>query len=67
MLATVIKQGLARVAVGVVIGLLIAAGLTRFLSSLFFGVEPIDSLTFAGVALALMTAACLASYFRSTR
>ena len=66
-LATVIKQGLARVAVGVAIGLLIAAGLTRFLGSLLFGVEPIDLLTFAGVALGLMTAACLASYFPARR
>ena len=66
-LATVMKQGLARVAVGVASGLLIAAGLTRFLSSLLFGVEPLDLLTFAGVALALMTAACLASYFPARR
>ncbi len=66
-LAAVIKQGLARVAVGVAVGLLIAAGLTRFLGSLLFGVQPMDLLTFAGVALALMTAACLASYIPARR
>lgn len=61
-LRMVIREGLGMSALGVVIGLAGAAGLTRLLQSLLFGVTPTDPLTFLGVAgvLSLVTvAACV--------
>jgi predicted permease len=57
-------------AVGVAIGLIAAAGLTRLMSSLLFGVSPMDPLTFLAVPLFLAMAAAVASYlpaWRATR
>lgn len=47
---------------GVVVGLAAAAGLTRLMSSLLFGVNPVDLPTFGTVALALSAIALVASY-----
>ena len=58
----VLNRALVPVSLGIVVGLAAAAGLTRFLRSLLYGVEPIDPLTFAGVAFILLAAALLASY-----
>jgi putative ABC transport system permease protein len=54
-------------AIGVVIGLGAAAGLTRVLRSLLFDVTPVDPLTYATVALLLTTATLLASYVPARR
>ena len=62
MLRMVLRQGFSIAAMGVVIGTAVAAGLTRFLGSLLYGVEPLDGLTFALVAVVMMAAALLASY-----
>ena len=67
MFSLVLKQALGTVSLGIVAGLAAATGLTRFLGSLLFGVEPIDPLTFVGVPLLLVVAACLASYFPAHR
>jgi putative ABC transport system permease protein len=56
----VVRQGLVLAAAGVGIGLVAAAGATRFLSGLLFGVSPIDPLTYAGVAFVLTFVAVLA-------
>jgi len=48
--------------VGVVIGLLVATALTRLLSSLLFGVSPLDPVTYSAVGIILAMAAALASY-----
>jgi predicted permease len=63
----VLKQGGTLAAVGVVIGLVAAAGLTRLMSSLLFGVDPIDVPTFALVAAALSVVALVASYLPARR
>jgi putative ABC transport system permease protein len=52
---------------GVLIGLLAAVGVTRFMTSFLYGIEPTDSLTFAGVALLLMVVALLACYAPARR
>jgi ABC-type antimicrobial peptide transport system permease subunit len=44
-----------------------AAGLTRWMASLLFGVKALDPLTYAGVAAILIAAAALASYFPARR
>ena len=49
------------VGVGVVVGLVAAAALGRSMSTFLFGVQPIDPLTFAGVALLLALTASLAT------
>jgi predicted permease len=52
---------------GVAIGLVAAAGLTRLMSALLFGVSPIDPLTFVTVPLLLCAAAAVASYLPALR
>jgi ABC-type antimicrobial peptide transport system permease subunit len=61
-LKLVVGQGLRLALAGVVVGLLAAFGLTRYLSSLLYGVAPIDPATFAGVSLLLGGVALLACY-----
>jgi len=50
-LRLVFRQSLQLAAVGLVIGAVAAFGLTRFLTSLLFGIGPTDPLTFGGVAV----------------
>jgi putative ABC transport system permease protein len=52
--ALVLKQGLAVMAVGVVIGLVAAVGLTRFIASQLFGVAPGDPWVIVAVVLVLV-------------
>ncbi|MDA0311712.1 MAG: FtsX-like permease family protein [Gemmatimonadetes bacterium] len=63
----VLKQALMLAGGGVEIGLLGALGLTRLMSSLLFGVSPLDPLTFASVAAALSAVALVASYLPARR
>jgi len=53
-----LRQGLGLAAVGIALGIGIAVMLTRYLSSLLFGVGPVDPMTYAIVSVA-MTAATL--------
>jgi putative ABC transport system permease protein len=66
-LKLIVGQGLTLTLVGATIGLLAAFGLTRFLSSLLFGVAATDPLTFAGVALLLMAVALAACWIPARR
>jgi ABC-type antimicrobial peptide transport system permease subunit len=66
-LAHVLGQGMRMVALGVVVGLAAAAGLTRLLSSLLLDVSPLDPLTYAVVPLLLALAAALACYIPARR
>ena len=49
------------------IGVVSAFGLTRFLGSLLFGVEPTDAATFATMAALLMGIAVLAAWVPARR
>jgi putative ABC transport system permease protein len=62
-----VRQGLLLAGIGAVIGLGAAAGLTRLMSSLLFGVAALDPLTYAGVAAILVAAAAVASYLPARR
>jgi len=62
-----LRQGLVLTGIGIAIGLGAAAGLTRVMASLLFDVKPVDPLTYAAVALLLMTATLLASYVPARR
>lgn len=60
-------QGFRLTLVGVAIGIAGAVGLTRFLSSLLYGVRPTDPLTFAAVSSILIGVALVASYIPARR
>ena len=63
----VIREGLALAALGVAIGLTGALGLTRFLTSLLYGVKPSDPLTLTLAMLTLAGVALLACYIPARR
>jgi predicted permease len=62
-----LRQGIALAAIGITIGLLGAAWLTRAMSSLLFNVSPLDPITYVAVAVALAGTAALASYIPARR
>ena len=62
-----VGDALALAASGVVVGAAAALVLTRFIASQLFGISPIDPVTYAGVSLAILTAAMLASYLPARR
>jgi predicted permease len=62
-----VRYGLALAAIGVAIGLGAAAGLTRLIKSVLFGISPVDPLTYTAVPLVLVAAAVLASYLPARR
>jgi ABC-type antimicrobial peptide transport system permease subunit len=66
-LRLVITQGLRLAAIGVVIGLLGAWGLTRLMSTLLFGVTPTDWVTLVGVVGTLALVALIACYIPARR
>jgi len=59
--------GLTLVGIGAIIGLITAAGVTRLMSSLLFGISPLDPLTYVSVVAFLGIAASLASYLPARR
>jgi len=63
----VLGQGLALALIGIALGLAGALALTRFLSSLLYGVKPTDPLTFVAVSLILTAVALLACYIPARR
>jgi len=65
-LRMVLDEGMRMVALGVAIGLLAAAGLTRLMAKLLFGISATDPLTFAGVGI-ILTVVALAACFVPAR
>jgi putative ABC transport system permease protein len=63
----VLGQAIATVTVGMCVGILGALMLTRYMSSVLFGVEAWDPFVFAGVALLLAFVALLASFVPARR
>ena len=62
-----VRHGLLLAGIGALIGLAGAAGLTRAMTSLLFGVTALDPVTYCGVAALLIAAATLASYLPARR
>jgi len=62
-----VRYGLALAGVGVAVGLVTAAGLTRLMSSLLYGISPLDPLTYAVVPIILCAATVLACYLPARR
>ncbi|MCI0434281.1 MAG: ABC transporter permease [Gemmatimonadetes bacterium] len=61
------RQGMALVSLGAIAGLVAAAGLTRVLSTLLYGISPLDSLTWSMVTLALAVTAATAIFVPAAR
>jgi putative ABC transport system permease protein len=66
-LRLVVANGMRLALLGLAIGLAASWALTRFISSLLFGVEPTDPLTFGAVSVCLLLAAFLACYLPARR
>jgi putative ABC transport system permease protein len=62
LLGMFVRQGLRLVGIGAALGLVAAAGLTRLMSSLLFGVTALDPVTYTSVSALLIAAGVLASY-----
>jgi putative ABC transport system permease protein len=62
-----VYRGMVLSAVGIAVGTVAAALLTRLMSSLLFGVAPLDVVTFVAAAIFLALAALLASYIPARR
>jgi putative ABC transport system permease protein len=61
------RRGLVLAGIGVGIGLGGAAGFTQVMQSLLFGINPLDPITFAVMAVVLAATAVLASYLPARR
>jgi ABC-type antimicrobial peptide transport system permease subunit len=63
----VLKQGVVLAATGIAVGLGMAFGLTRLMTAMLFGVDPVDPLTFSLVPAGLLIVVLLASYVPARR
>jgi predicted permease len=59
---TFVSQGVRLAVIGVICGSAAAAVATRLMSSLLFGISPLDPATYLGVSIVLISAAAIASY-----
>ena len=66
-LKLVMRHGFKLNLIGVGLGIGGALAMTRYLSSLLYGVKPTDPLTFGAVSVVLVVVALLASYFPARR
>jgi len=62
-----VGRGLRLAAVGVAVGLIAAAALTRLMQSVLYGITPTDPMTFAAVGVGLLAVAALASWLPARR
>jgi ABC-type antimicrobial peptide transport system permease subunit len=62
-----LRYGLVLATAGFAIGLVAAAGLSRLMATLLFGVSPLDPLSFAVATLVLLAAVIGACYFPARR
>jgi predicted permease len=65
--AIVVRQAVALAFAGLGLGLVLALGAGRYIQALLFGIEPTDTLTYVGVAGALLAIAAVASYLPARR
>jgi ABC-type antimicrobial peptide transport system permease subunit len=66
-LGLVLREGLAIITAGLIVGLAGAVALTRLLQALLFGVSPTDPLTFVVVAAVLTAIALVATLLPARR
>ena len=63
----VVRHGMLLASIGVAIGLVAAAAVTRIMSSMLFEIRPVDPVTYAAVSAGLLAAAAAASYVPAHR
>jgi putative ABC transport system permease protein len=63
----IMRQAMTLAAIGIVIGIAAAYGLTRLMTTLLYNVKPTDPAVFASVAALLGAVAFLASYLPARR
>jgi ABC-type antimicrobial peptide transport system permease subunit len=63
----VLRQSMVSTAVGILIGIAGAAGLTRYLESMLFGLTPLDPTTWVGVSVLFALVAAVAAYAPARR
>jgi ABC-type antimicrobial peptide transport system permease subunit len=63
----ILRQTVVLLAVGVTVGVALALAATRAASSLFFGLQPHDPLTFTGAGILLIGVALIASFIPARR
>jgi ABC-type antimicrobial peptide transport system permease subunit len=64
------RQGIAPTVIGILIGIVASAGVTRFMQGVLFGITPLDVFSFVAAPSALVPialAACLLPAFRAAR
>jgi putative ABC transport system permease protein len=66
-LTLIVGQGMRPIFIGIGIGLVGALALSRFVSSLLFGVKPVDPVTYGAVTLLVIAAALLSCYVPARR
>ena len=66
-LGMVVREGMRLAAMGVAIGLVLAAAATRLMASFLFNVSPLDVVTFAGMSLLFLAIAFMSSYLPARR
>jgi len=66
-LAMVLRQGAVQLAIGLAIGFLLAAGLSRGLGVMLFGVEPWDPTVFVAIAVIMVASGLAASLIPALR
>ena len=66
-LRMIVREGMRLTAVGVGLGLLLAAAVTRLLGNLLFGVSPLDGVTYVAMSLVFVAVALLASWLPARR
>jgi ABC-type antimicrobial peptide transport system permease subunit len=62
-----VRQGGQVAIAGVITGMVAAMGLTAYIQTLLFNVEPLDVTVFAGMSAVMLAAALLASYIPARR
>lgn len=65
--ALIVRQGMKMTVVGLIVGLVAASGLTRFISAMLYGVKASDPLSFLGVTIVLLSVALAACYVPARR
>ncbi len=66
-IALFLREGIRRAVLGLIIGLVLSAGVAQLLASVFLGIAPGDAITFAGVAVLLLAVAGLACWLPARR
>jgi ABC-type antimicrobial peptide transport system permease subunit len=63
----IVRESLATVSIGLVVGLMVAALLMRGIAGALFGVQPLDAATFIASSALLLGAAGLAAWLPARR